>query len=435
MRRGMWCAAWTLLAGLVACSPTGPADNVPVTPPPPAPGVSAALDSTRASRGESLEVAVYTYGPGTEIFERFGHIALAVHDRTTGEDVAFNWGMFDFNQPNFLTRFLTGDTKYWMVGYRTDQFNAAYQGEDRTIRKQVVALTPVQRGALYDFLAWNAQEQNKYYRYDYYRDNCSTRVRDALDWALGGALKSAFSTTQGHHTWRDETARITATDVPVYAGIQVALGRNADAHLDAWGESFLPERLADHLATTRIGNSAIVQSDSVIFTAQRTPLPAAAPQRLWMGAALGLLLAALVVALSRAAHGGMRVAGTALTLFGVLWYLVGGLVGTALLLAATVTKHAPYMGSNLSLLLFHPLLLLVAVLWAWRAAAGRAGRAVRAMAILSAGFAVVALVLIHIPGFTQGSMIVVFAVLPVHVALAWAARNAMTNAAPRLPQS
>lgn len=153
------------------------------------------------------------------------------------------------------------------------------------------------------------------------------------------------------------------------------------------------------------------------------------------GAALGLLLAALVVALSRAAHGGMRVAGTALTLFGVLWYLVGGLVGTALLLAATVTKHAPYMGSNLSLLLFHPLLLLVAVLWAWRAAAGRAGRAVRAMAILSAGFAVVALVLIHIPGFTQGSMIVVFAVLPVHVALAWAARNAKMNAAPRLPQS
>ena len=116
-----------------------------------------------------------------------------------------------------------------MAGYRTDQFNTAYRGEDRTIRRQVLALTPTQRGALYDFLAWNAQEQNKYYRYDYYRDNCSTRVRDALDWVLGGSLKTAFAITEGHHTWRDETARITASDLPVYAGIEIALGRNADA--------------------------------------------------------------------------------------------------------------------------------------------------------------------------------------------------------------
>jgi hypothetical protein len=421
MVRGMRRAALALLAGVMACSADAPADNVPTTPPPPAPGVSAVLDSARASRGESLEVSVYTYGPGEQIFERFGHIALAVHDRTTGEDIAFNWGMFDFNQPNFLARFLTGDTKYWMSGYRTEQFNTAYRGEDRTIRKQVIALTPAQRGALYDFLAWNAQEQNKYYRYDYYRDNCSTRVRDALDWALGGALKPALSATSGHHTWRDETARITAPDAPVYAGIEIALGRNADAHLDAWGESFLPERLADHLATTRIGNGSLVQSDSVIFTAQRAPLPAVAPQRLWAGAVFGVLLAVIVVGLARAAAGGAAMAGATLTVFGVVWYLIGGVVGTALLLAATVTKHAPYMGSNLSLLLFHPLLLLGAVLWAWRSHVGRAGRAARALAMVSAVFALVALVFMHLPGFSQGSMMVVFAVLPVHAALAWAA--------------
>ncbi|HEY0929787.1 MAG TPA: DUF4105 domain-containing protein [Gemmatimonas sp.] len=421
--RGMWRATLALLAGLVACSPAGPADNVPATAPPPALGESAVLDSARASRGESLEVAVYTYGPGNAIFERFGHIALAVHDRTTGEDVAFNWGMFDFNQPNFLARFLTGDTKYWMVGYRTDQFNAAYQGEDRTIRKQIIALSPAQRGALYDFLAWNAQEQNKYYRYDYYRDNCSTRVRDALDWAMSGALKPALSTTSGHHTWRDETARITASDLPVYAGIEIALGRNADAHLDAWGESFLPERLADHLAAAQVAGAAVVQQDSVIYTAQRAPLPNSAPNRLWAGAAFGLLLAALVVLLARAAGHGATMAGTTLSIFGVTWYLVGGVVGTALLLAATVTKHAPYMGSNLSLLLFNPLLLLTAVLWPWRASVGRTGRAVRGLSAVCAVFALIALVLMHLPGFSQGSMLVVFAVLPVHVALAWAAQR------------
>ncbi|MFN9795333.1 MAG: DUF4105 domain-containing protein, partial [Gemmatimonas sp.] len=91
-------------------------DNVPQTPPPPAPGTDAALDSARALRGAALQFTLYTYGPGDEVFERFGHIALAVSDANTGEDTAFNWGMFDFDQPNFLGRFLTGDTRYWMAG-------------------------------------------------------------------------------------------------------------------------------------------------------------------------------------------------------------------------------------------------------------------------------------------------------------------------------
>ncbi|WP_337171105.1 DUF4105 domain-containing protein [Gemmatimonas aurantiaca] len=399
------------VVGLMGCG-AGPVDNVPATPPPPPPGASATLDSARATRGESLEFTVYTYGPGDAVFERFGHIALAMRDSVTGEDVAFNWGMFDFNQPNFLGRFLTGDTKYWMAGYRTDQFNAAYRGEDRTIRRQVLALTPTQRGALYDFLAWNAQEQNKYYRYDYYRDNCSTRVRDALDWVLGGTLKTAFSTTEGHHTWRDETARITASDLPVYAGIEIALGRNADAHLDAWGESFLPERLAHHLASVSAGGDRLVRSDSVIFTAQRTPLPDVAPTRLLAAALLGLGFAA-VLFLVRGVAGG-----TLLSVLGVTWYAVGGVLGTALLLAATVTKHAPYMGSNLSLLALNPLLLVAAACWPWRTNASRVGRAAVALARIIAVFAVLAMVLLHVPMFAQGSMVVMLVVLPVHLMLA-----------------
>jgi hypothetical protein len=134
---------------------------------------------------------LYTYGPGLEVFEKFGHIALAVVDSQTGEDVAFNWGMFDFNQPNFYTRFLTGDTKYWMAGYRTAEFNAMYVAQDRTIRKQRLNLTPAQRGALYEFVAWNAREENRYYRYDYYNDNCSTRVRWCMKWPLMPAKRPA----------------------------------------------------------------------------------------------------------------------------------------------------------------------------------------------------------------------------------------------------
>lgn len=387
-------------------------DNVAQTPPPPAPGVDARLDSARAARGQSLSVAIYTYGPGDEVFERFGHIALAVADANTGEDIAFNWGMFNFNPiTTFVWRFLTGDTRYWMEGYRTFEFNAAYQAQNRTIRKQVLNLSPAERGALYDLLSWNAQEQNKFYRYDYYNDNCSTRVRDALDWALGGALRPALDRVSGHHTWRDETARITADNLPVYAGIQIALGRNADVHLTQWQLAFLPEYLARDLAAVPIAGRSLVTTDTVLFTAQRPPMSATAPDRILPALLLGLGLAALVVGVAWRS-------GAALTLVGMSWYLLGGVMGTALLLAGTVTKHVPYMGSNMSLTALSPLLLLAAVGWAWRRESSRRGRAARGLAAVVAVLAVAGLALMHVPGFSQQSMMVMMTVVPVHVALA-----------------
>jgi hypothetical protein len=432
-RRGCTSLVALLLAalhmGAPAVVPTASAqprpDNVPLTPPPPPPGRDATLDSARALRGADITVAIYTYGHGNEVFEKFGHIALGVANAATGEDIAFNWGMFDFDQPNFLGRFLTGDTRYWMAGYNTAQFNAAYQAEDRAIRKQVLALTPVQRGALYDFVAWNAQEENRYYRYDYYNDNCSTRIRDAIDWALGGTLQQALGDVNGHYTWRDETARITATDLPVYVGIQVALGRNADRHLTRWQQAFLPEYLAAYLPTVQVNGASLVQADTVLYAAQRAPLPAAAPRRTVAGAVVGVLLGVLVVILARMAPPAV------LTAFGVLWYGVGGVLGTALLLAGTVTKHEPYMGSNLTLTLLSPLLLVAAVFWVWRGRASRRGRAARALSAVVAVVGVGGLVLMHVPGFHQQSFLLMFAILPVHGALAAVAGMRSRRAAVR----
>jgi hypothetical protein len=396
-------------------------DNVAQTPPPPAPGTDAQLDSARAIRGQSLSVAVYTYGPGDAVFERFGHIALSVMDANTGEDIVFNWGMFDFEQPNFLWRFLTGDTRYWMAGYRTFDFNAAYQAQNRTIRKQVLNLSPVERGALYEFVSWNAREENKFYRYDYYNDNCTTRVRDALDWALRGTLKAALDSINDRHTWRDETARITADDLPVYLGIQTALGRNADGPLTRWQLGFLPEYFAVDLARLRVNGTSVVTQDTVLYRDNRTPMPARAPDRNLPYFAAGLALGVLVFVLA-------RVSATALGVFGVLWYGAGGILGTALLLAGTVTKHAPYMGNNLNLTVLSPLLLAAAATWFVRGRTSRAGRAGRALSAVVAVIASAGLVLMHLPGFTQGSMMLYMAIVPVHLAMAVVANGKRSTA-------
>ncbi len=401
------------------------------TPPPPAPGVSAALDSARAERGARMSVSIMTYGPGAFVFEKFGHVALAVTDSTTGEDIAFNWGMFDFNQPNFLARFLTGETKYWMAGYRTADFNAAYMGENRTIRQQALQLTAVQRGAIADFVRWNAQDANKYYRYDYYADNCATRVRDVLNWALNGQLDAPFAARGSGRTWRNETARITASDPLVYPGIQIALGRNADQVLTKWEESFLPELLANHLAALTVtdANGAsvpLVTNDTVLFTADRALMPEQAPSRVPMALVLGAILAALIVLLAGARAG---VARFTLAVFSALWFSLGGLLGAALLLAGTVTKHNLYMGHNLTVLQLHPLMLLAAVIVTialWRGVWLRAAVGISALVAL---LSLVGLLLQLVPSWSQQSGVVLAFVVPVHVAFAIALQRRRARSA------
>ncbi len=392
----------------------------PSTPPPPAPGVSASLDSARAERGARMSVAIIVYGPGEFVFEKFGHIALVLTDSASGQDIAFNWGMFDFNQPNFLGRFLTGDTKYWMAGYRTADFNSAYISENRSLRRQELQLTALQRGAIADYVAWNAADANKYYRYDYYGDNCSTRVRDLLDWALQGALKPQFEVPGSGRTWRNETARITADDPLVYPGIQIALGRNADHVLSKWEESFLPELLANHLAAITVRDSAgasvkLVRSDSVLFTSTRAPIPAEAPSRVPMSLVLGLALAGVVALLADARA---RAARVVLALFASIWFGVSAALGTALLLAGTVTKHAPYMGSNLTLLQLHPLLFVAMVAVPLALVRGRRSKVALGVSGLVALLALAGALLQLVPSLHQESGVVMAMTVPVHVAFA-----------------
>ena len=99
-----------------------------------------------------LTVEVITWGQGEAVWERFGHNAIRIRDARTGSDLAYNWGMFDFNQPNFLGRFLTGDTKYWMEPTPTALMIQFYQGLGRPATIQRLTLAPAQAQALQQFV-------------------------------------------------------------------------------------------------------------------------------------------------------------------------------------------------------------------------------------------------------------------------------------------
>ena len=137
--------------------------------------------SQSAVPGADLTVYLMTMGSGDKVWERFGHNAIRIVDASSGTDSVYNWGTFDFDQPNFLSRFLTGNTLYWMEGATIAETMAKYQYLNRSVWVQELDLTPAERAAVRDFIAWNARPENLYYRYDYYLDNCSTRVRDMID--------------------------------------------------------------------------------------------------------------------------------------------------------------------------------------------------------------------------------------------------------------
>src|SRR3982751_4592367 len=195
-----------LFSVLTAASPlNGQQPTVPA-PAPPAPPTQQQLTISTAEPGSDLTVYLLTFGWGEAVWERFGHNAIWIKDRARGTDMTYNWGMFDFNQPHFIWRFVTGDTRYWMEPIDLQAMVRYYRQFNRSILAQELNLTPPQRLELQQYLMVNALPQNKFYRYDYYRDNCSTRLRDALDHALGGQLQTSTVSrkTDGSYRWHTQ---------------------------------------------------------------------------------------------------------------------------------------------------------------------------------------------------------------------------------------
>ena len=375
--------------------------------------------------GSPLTVTLVTFGLGDEVFERFGHNALWFHDASTLEDTAYHWGLFSFNEPGFLMRFLTGETKYWMGGEDARLRIEFERSRGRPVTLQRLNLTPAQALALRNFVRWNEREANKFYRYDYFADNCSTRLRDALDQVLGGAIRRATDTALTTLSYRRESVRLTDGAPPVQLGIDIALGRPADEPLTTWQSFFIPMRLRDALRDVRVAGPdgaevpLVAQEEAVQLPLDVKPIPEApiAPRLAFRFLALGLLLAALVAGL-RVMMLTRRSAAWGLALFGSVWSLLCGVLGVVLLLAWVATKHV-FWASNENVLLLTPFSLALVVLIPAAILSRRRERAARMVASIVAAMGMIAAVLAMIPG-GQENRAVVALLLPVHLALAWA---------------
>lgn len=186
--------------------------------------------------GDTITVSLITCSPGPEVYELCGHEAIRI--RTASTDSVWNFGMFSFNEPNFVYRFVKGETDYRLMGYPFAWFLPEYAERGSTVVEQELNLTPDEARRLRAILQHEGIPRNSYYRYNYLKDNCATRIVDKLDSVAGG--KITFPAKQAFPTWREEM-RHYHRDYPWYQfGIDLALGGGLDSEMQGRDDMFVP---------------------------------------------------------------------------------------------------------------------------------------------------------------------------------------------------
>ncbi len=413
-------AAALLVAALAAAGAVPPALSAQIRS-------GATGDTASVIPGSHLAVYLMTMGPGDQIWERFSHNALVIRDESAGTEIAYNWGIFDFNQEDFIARLARGRMLYRMEGGPAAWLVEQYRRANRSVWTQRVNLTPAQRLELQASVLEMDTDANRNYRYDYYRDNCSTRVRDELDRVLGGQIRAATEGVETGTTYRWHTARLLQPALAAYAGIQFVVGHRGDEPISAWDEMFLPLPLKRHLEGVTVrtpeGEEVPLLGPAVqLVEARREPVPAEAPDFTLGFLALGVLVGSLFAFFGRLSAGGSRLGSWLLALSGTGWSLTLGVLGTALLLSWAFTDHV-FWRVNENAMLANPLSLVLALLLI-PAALGRGRRWAGRLASTVAALAAAGFVLQVLPGIDQTNGDILAVTLPAHVGLAWGVMRA-----------
>lgn len=308
-------------------------------------------------QAQNARFSIVTCSPGDEAYSLFGHTALRYIDEDKGVEKVYNYGYFNFNAPNFVWRFVLGETDY-MVGsvpYRVFLYEYLQRGS--SVVEQVLNLTPEQVDRLYTLLEDNCRLENRVYRYNYFYNNCTTKARDKVIEALGDGYSMIYApdSTDVLPTFRETLSLMTASHPWYSFGIDLLMGSDADKETLREELQFIPQNMMKDLENAYITDVAgnrvpAVKETNVLLEEDCPEVPRSnfTP----FNASLLLLLFTFIVLLCE-----VRKKKT-FWWYDILLMTLQGLPGCLLLFMGLFSQH-PAVDANYTLLLLNPLALLL----------------------------------------------------------------------------
>lgn len=188
---------------------------------------------------DNSKIYVIVCSPGDELYQAFGHNAFWIIDTTTRVNLIYHYGTFNYADPNFYTKFIRGKLDYMLAAESYPAFMNEYSTDGRDVWKLELNLNTDKKNELYSYLKWKSLDANKYYKYDFFMDNCATRVRDVIEQIYGDSLvyKNNFNVET---TYRKSIKPYLQAKPWTRFGINLLLGLPADKKLDFYSAMYLP---------------------------------------------------------------------------------------------------------------------------------------------------------------------------------------------------
>ncbi|WP_299114661.1 DUF4105 domain-containing protein [uncultured Winogradskyella sp.] len=299
------------------------------------------------------EVSVLTFGPGTNLNDAFGHNAFRIKDRAQGIDLVYGYGGYDFEAPNFYLKFAQGKLNYLISRKKFSDIFQLYRYYDRTIDEQTLNFDQDQKQKLYNYLDNNYKPENRRYLYDFFYDNCATKIRDVTNSSASQGIRFSEIKDEEKKTFRTLIHEQVGLNTWGSFGIDIALGSIIDKQATSAEQMFLPKYIFKNFENAQIGSKTLVKGTNTIYKSRhnkgyKTNLFFSSP------IVIMSILSALIIYLTyRDYKSKKRTKWLDVILFGIT-----GIIGVALLLLWFGTDHTA-TGYNYNLLWAFPINLFV----------------------------------------------------------------------------
>ncbi|MDD4491735.1 MAG: DUF4105 domain-containing protein, partial [Bacteroidales bacterium] len=308
-----------------------------------------------SSANNSLRISLITCSGGSELYSTFGHSALRVIDSSKNQDIVFNFGLFDFNTPNFYLKFMQGKLNYMLGVQYTQDFIESYKFDKRGVVEQVLNLSEEQEIKIVERLLYLYQPQFRNYLYSFLFKNCTTELRDLiydglnldkvpLEKKIGKTHRELIDIYVGNMKWTK-------------VGINLLLGSSLDRDITVYESMFLPDNLFDVLGRAENKDGKIVKETIVLNDVKRDPSEGKTPFLLSPVFLFSLLLTLMIASLFI----------SKLVMLDKLLLGVVSVFGIVLPVIVIMTDHVELL-NNYNLLWCNPvyLIVLLSLIYKWK---------------------------------------------------------------------